>query len=353
MSASTSFALMPTGTSTGTDILSANATAPEVYPTTGFITGYIWSSLDNATWTAFLMYQLYYSFVILNEAALNYKRTFIWALVFFAIACNIMASISGFFLLDCFTFNLTPDPHICDSNMHVYYALECMCFCLGFWLLFYRKYKVVPEKLGYTGAVDLAVLLACCSLNLAADVPCLYSDINTCFLQDVYQASAGALSFLYFDVWFLICVTRKTFEKGSKWEVLQLCALTGSMTFIYLVGSISYKTWGGNFYTNVIWNMGYCVLPLYCCDSVVSPKFLKLFAKDKSSATKRTSQTTSNDDASTASVRKARPASVVGCASVQPGSVGGTFAKYGKQLDSVVGTESTVGRASTAPLINK
>ncbi|KAJ3237586.1 hypothetical protein HDU78_004024 [Chytriomyces hyalinus] len=234
---------MPTGILTGTGNFFANATAPEVYPTTGFVTGYIWSSLDNATWCAFLMYQLYYSFVILNEAALNYKQTFIWALVFFAIACNMMASISGFFLLDCFTFNLTPDPHICDGQMHAYYALEGMCYCLGFWLLFYRKYKVVPDKIGYTGAIDTDVLAACCSLNLEKkNVRCFYSDINTCFLQDVFQASAGALSFLYFDLWFLVCVMRKTFEGGSKWEVLQLCALTGSMTF--LVGSISYKTWG-------------------------------------------------------------------------------------------------------------
>ncbi|KAJ3239516.1 WD repeat-containing protein 24, partial [Chytriomyces hyalinus] len=336
MDASISFALMPTGISTGTDTFSANATAPEVYPTTGFVTRYIWSSLDNATWCAFLMYQLYYSFVILNEAALNHKQTFIWALVFFAIACNMMASISGFFLLDCTMFNLTPDPHICDGQMHVYYALEGMCYCLGFWLLFYRKYKVVPEKIGYTGAVDVVVLVACCSLNLAKNVRCFYSDINTCFLQDVFQASAGALSFLYFDLWFLVCVMRKTFEGGSKWEVLQLCALTGSMTFLYLVGSISYKTWGGNFYTNILWNI---------VDSVVSPKFLKLFAKEKTSVAKRTSQTTTNDDPSTASGKKPRPASVVGLPSVQPGSAGATLVKYGKQLDSVVGTESMVERA--------
>ncbi|KAI8824713.1 hypothetical protein BJ741DRAFT_714884 [Chytriomyces cf. hyalinus JEL632] len=265
--------------------LSTNDTldaAPKTYPTTGFVYVYVWSGLDNASWCAFLMYQLYYSFVILNEAALNHKPTFIWLIVFVAIACNMMASVSGFFLLDCFTFNLTPDPHICDGKAHVYYFLGCVCYCIGFFLLFYRKLKVVPETIGYPGAVDLVVLLGCCGLNLAADVPCLYKDINTCFLQDVYQASAGGLSFLYFDAWFLVCVTRKTFEKGSKWEVLQLCALTGSMTLVYLAGSISYKTWGGNFYTNIIWNMGYCVLPLYCIDSVVSPKFLKLFAKEKS-----------------------------------------------------------------------
>ncbi|KAI8827390.1 hypothetical protein BJ741DRAFT_630526 [Chytriomyces cf. hyalinus JEL632] len=267
--------------------LSTNDTldaAPKTYPTTGFINGYIWGSLDNATWCAFLMYQLYYSFVILNEAALNYKQTFIWALVFFAIACNMMASVSGFFLLDCFMFDLTPDSHICDRQMRVYYAFEGMCYCLGFWLLFYRKYKVVPDKLGYTGAVDMVVLVACCCLNLSKTVPCFYCEINTCFLLDVYQASAGALSFLYFDLWFLVCVMRKTFEKGSKWEVLQLCALTGSMTFLYLVGSISYKTWGGNFYTNLLWNMGFCLLPLYSVDSVVSPKFLKMFAKEKTIA---------------------------------------------------------------------
>ncbi|KAI8831335.1 hypothetical protein BJ741DRAFT_617347 [Chytriomyces cf. hyalinus JEL632] len=353
MDASNSLALMPTVISTGTDAFTSNMTTPEVYPTTGFITGYVWGGLDNATWCAFLMYQLYYSFVILNEAALSYKRTFIWALVFFAIACNVMASISGFFLLDCFTFNLTPDPHVCDERMHVYYALECVCFCLGFWLLFYRKFKVVPDKIGYPGALDMIVLVACCSLNLAADVPCLYSDITTCFLQDVYQASAGALSFLYFDVWFLISVSRKTFEKGNKWEVLQLSSLTGSITFVYLVGSISYKTWGGNFYTNIIWNMGYCVLPLYCIDSVVSPKFLKMFAKDKSSISKRASHTTSHEDPSTVSTRKGAPVSLVRHPSAQKGTVGGTLAKYGKQLDANAGTESVVDRASTAPLINK
>ncbi|KAJ3246781.1 hypothetical protein HDU77_008819, partial [Chytriomyces hyalinus] len=141
--------------------MSANETldaTPAAYATTGFITGYVWSGLDNATWCAFLMYQLYYSFVILNEAALNHKPTLIWAFVFLAIACNIAASISGFFLLDCFTFNLTPDPNICNDKMHL---------------------KVVPETLGYPGAVDVVVLTACCALNLAADVPCLYSDINT------------------------------------------------------------------------------------------------------------------------------------------------------------------------------
>ncbi|KAJ3377351.1 hypothetical protein HDU80_003310, partial [Chytriomyces hyalinus] len=72
MDASTSSALMPTGISLGTGNFFANATAPEVYPTTGFITDDIWNSLDNATWCAFLMYQLYYSFVTLNEAALNH-----------------------------------------------------------------------------------------------------------------------------------------------------------------------------------------------------------------------------------------------------------------------------------------
>ncbi|KAJ3236880.1 hypothetical protein HDU81_010245 [Chytriomyces hyalinus] len=352
MDASNSLALMPTGTSTGSGAFTANVTTPEVYATTGFVTGYPWGSLDNATWCAFLVYQLYYSFVILNEAALNYKLTFIWALVFSALAFNIMSAITGLYLIDCFIFNTTPDPHVCDYRMHIYYPIECMCFCLGFWLLFYRKYKVVPEKLGYPGALDVVVLMACCCLNLAADIPCLYSDITTCFLQDVYQASAGALSFLYFDVWFLVCVSRKTFEKGSKWEVLQLTALTGSVTFIYLVGSISYKTWGGNFYTNTIWNMGYCILPLYCIESVVSPKFLKMFAKDKSS--KRASHTTSHEDPSTLSRRKSGPVSLVRQPSGPKGAAGSTLTRHGKQLDSTAGgAESAVDRAVTAPLINK
>ncbi|KAJ3231380.1 hypothetical protein HDU77_001118 [Chytriomyces hyalinus] len=125
------------------------------------------------------------------------------------------------------------------------------------------------------------------------------------------------------------------------------------MTFLYLVGSISYKTWGGNFYINILWNMGFYVLPLYSVDSVVSPKFLKLFAKDKTGVTKRSSQTATDDDPSTTSVRNPRPTSVVGLPSVQPRSVGGTRARHGKQLDTVVGTESVVEHASTAPLIHK
>ncbi|ORY37610.1 hypothetical protein BCR33DRAFT_721349 [Rhizoclosmatium globosum] len=126
----------------------------------------------------------------------------------------------------------------------------------------------------------MIVLLVCISLNLAANLPCLYMDLTTCFNQDLYQAIAAGISFAYFDVWFLIVVARKTFEKGGKWEVLQLSALTGSITAIYLAGSVSYKShWGGNFYTNILWNMGYCILPLFCIDSVVSPKFLKLFVK--------------------------------------------------------------------------
>ncbi|KAJ3222411.1 hypothetical protein HDU81_009925 [Chytriomyces hyalinus] len=256
--------------------------APSTYPTTGFVLVYAWGSLDNATWTAFLMYQLYYSLVILIEATLSHKRTFIWGIVFFAISCNIIAAISAFFLLDCDLFNLTPDPDVCDTPFRVYSFLGGICFCSGFFLLFYRKVKLVPERLGYRGALDFFVLLCCWALNLAAVVPCLFEDMNTCFNQDVYLASAGGLSFLYFDLWFLVCVTRKKFEKGSKFEVLQLSALTGSMTLVYLIGSISFKTWGGNFYTNTIWNMGYCMLPLFCVDSVVSPKFVKLFSKDAS-----------------------------------------------------------------------
>ncbi|ORY37607.1 hypothetical protein BCR33DRAFT_721346, partial [Rhizoclosmatium globosum] len=253
-----------------------------VYPTTGWVYNYLWSNIDNATWTAFSMYQLYYSFVLLNEALLNYKYTVIWALVFGAIAVNIIAAIAGFFMLDCMTFNMYYvngiNPSACDSRVHAYYFFASLCFISGFALLYFRKVKVVPEKLGQAGVIDGVVVAACISLNLAANIPCLYTDITTCFNQDLYQAIATGISFVYFDIWFLVSLARKSFEGGTtNWDVFQLSLLTGSMTAIYLVGSICYKSWGGNFYTNILWNMGYCLLPLYCVDSIVSPKFLKIF----------------------------------------------------------------------------
>ncbi|KAI8611184.1 hypothetical protein BC830DRAFT_1142306 [Chytriomyces sp. MP71] len=253
---STSSVTLVGSTDTGMNASLPSPTTSSVeYQTTGFLSVYVWGNIDNATWCAFLMYQLYFSFVVLNEALLNYKYTFIWALVFFALAANIATSIAGFFLLDCLTFSTNPDPNTCNSRLHAYYVLSSCSFMCGFGLLFYRKLKVVPEQLGKSGLIDMLVVITCCALNLAANVPCMYSDINTCFLQDIYQAVACGITFAYFDVWFLIKVTQKSFEKGSKGEILQLSALTGSLTVIYLVGSVCYKTWGGNFYTNILWNM--------------------------------------------------------------------------------------------------
>ncbi|KAI8611183.1 hypothetical protein BC830DRAFT_680826 [Chytriomyces sp. MP71] len=260
---------------------------PVVFQTTGFLAVYVWGNVDNATWCAFLMYQLYFTFVILNEALLNYKNTFIWALVFFALAANIATSIAGFFLLDCLTFSTNPDPNTCNSRLHAYYVLSAASFLSGFFLLYYRKIKVVPDTLVRTGALDAMVVVTSMGLNLAANLPCMYRDIGTCFLQDIYQAVACGITFVYFDVWFLIKVLGKSFAGGAaasaggtavkKAEILQLSSLTGSLTLVYLAGSVCYKTWGGNFYTNIMWNMGYCLLPLYCVDSIVSPKFLKIF----------------------------------------------------------------------------
>ncbi|KAI9349035.1 hypothetical protein BDR26DRAFT_852852 [Obelidium mucronatum] len=321
-----------------------NSTQELVYQTTGWVYNYTWNGMDNSTWTAFLMYQLYLTFVLLNEALLNYKRVFIWILIFIAIASNFASSIAGFFLLDCLTFN-EKDKNLCETRHHVYYFFTAICFNLGYTLLFYRKYKLVPDETlvmvvgwfpsgSFTGALDMLVLLVCCGLNIAATVPCLYKDLESCFDADIHQAIAASISFLYFEVWFIVSLfLRRVSETqggagggggaaggvavsgGSApniaagdveqdgtsvpqqqhhqqlkqqtstvvvnvWDILQLPLLTGSLTATYLAGSWSFKSWNGNFYTNLIWNMGYCLLPLYCIDAIVTPKFLKVLANN-------------------------------------------------------------------------
>ncbi|ORY37587.1 hypothetical protein BCR33DRAFT_447289 [Rhizoclosmatium globosum] len=253
--------------------------------TTGWQTsGYEWGSIDNATWSGFILYQLYFTFLIAVDAILTAKRTLIWGVVFLSLTSNILSAITGFLLQDCVIFNpsYATQPATCDPQLHAYYFFECCCFVLGFWLLFYRKYKVVPETVCGCGVMDMAVFGVCAVLNVVANLPCLYRDSVTCFQMDVYQAVAVGISFLYFDVWFMVRVIRNSFRKGGKWELVSLTMLTGSLTVVYLTGSVCYKVWGGNFYTNILWNMGYCLFPLYCIETIVNSKFMRLFNQTKS-----------------------------------------------------------------------
>ncbi|KAI9329441.1 hypothetical protein BDR26DRAFT_872383 [Obelidium mucronatum] len=201
------------------------------------------------------------------------------------------ASISGLFFIDCLLFNTHPDPNVCHRQLNACYVFEALCYLFSYYLLFFRKFIVVPSELfDKPGALDFFIMLICMGCSLALNVPCIYGDIVTCFNQDIYQAGACCLSFLYFEILFLVQVAGKTFEASSnsrkstsrttgrqKIEILQMCVLTGSIALVYLFGSLSYKSWGGNFYTNAMWNMGWCVLPLFCIQTVMSRRFMDLF----------------------------------------------------------------------------
>ncbi|KAJ3127475.1 hypothetical protein HK100_009748 [Physocladia obscura] len=155
----------------------------------------------------------------------------------------------------------------------------------------------MPSEFLYPGLVDFIVMLICIAGSLALNVVCIYGDIEFCFTQDIYQASACILSFLYYELWFLVKVGRMTYLGQNpdtmtttstkirthqvKVEVFQLSLLTGSMALIYLAGSLSYKTWGGNFYTNAMWNLGWCMLPLLSVQSVMSKRFMSLFKAEQ------------------------------------------------------------------------
>ncbi|KAI9349030.1 hypothetical protein BDR26DRAFT_852845, partial [Obelidium mucronatum] len=253
----------------------------------GWTNSYTWSQIDNATWTGFLTLQLYCSLVLLNEAFFSHKKTLLWAIIFSSILSNMLGSISGFFLLDCLMFTGS-ESITCDTPLHVYYAFQAVIYLQTFWLLYYRKLKIAPEKLIKRGLLDTVILALSIASNLATNIPCMYSNIDYCFLQDVYQAGAVGLSFLFFDVWFLRQLMQKVYdaeEKRKKWDLLQTCLGTGGVSFVYLAGSISYKTFGGNFYTNILWNIGYCMVPLACVKSIMSPQFLKVISNSSASNT--------------------------------------------------------------------
>ncbi|KAJ3394913.1 hypothetical protein HDU84_005848 [Entophlyctis sp. JEL0112] len=249
---------------------------------TGWTYNYTWSSLDYATWAGCLLAQLFLTIPVINETLLGFKNAAIWMFVAIAIVLQYANVVANYFLLDCFIFGTDPDPAACDRQMHAAYVFNAVVFIAGFVLLFYRKLKVSPETLVRTGLIDFAVLLLCIALNLAANIPCMYSSLTICFNSDIFQAIAAGISFGFFDLWFMIKTMSNKYEKASRLEMAHICVSTGTMTVVYLVGSICYKKWGGNFYTNILWNMGYCLLPLLCIDSVVSPRFTNLFKKSHS-----------------------------------------------------------------------
>ncbi|KAJ3239811.1 hypothetical protein HDU81_005309 [Chytriomyces hyalinus] len=241
----------------------------------GWVYNYTWSNYDNCTWAAFLLYQMYYTLNLTNQFIFKFKKTPIWCVIFLALLSNLGSAASGAAFLDCLTFSQNP---VCEAQLHACYSFEALTFIFAYFLLFYRKYMLIPSTiLVCTGFTDVFILVLCISLSLALNVVCIYGDIEFCFGQDIYQSIACVLALVYFEIWFFYCVAVQTMEKSVKTDIFQLCSQTASMNVVYLIGSISYKTWGGNFYTNAMWNMGWCMLPLFSIQAVISRRFLRLF----------------------------------------------------------------------------
>ncbi|KAI8608306.1 hypothetical protein BC830DRAFT_17381 [Chytriomyces sp. MP71] len=259
-------------------------TTPSNTTGSGWIAQYQWSLVDNSTWASFLLYQLYYSLVLFTHFYVSYKPTAIWGLIFCSIIINVCAAISGFAFLDCYTFTTSLDPNACIHQLHPCYAFEALCFMFTYVLLFYRKYRVAPSTLFYPGLLDFIIMLTCISFSLALNVPCIYGDIATCFQQDIYQATGSAISFLYFDLYYILHVSRQSFKPHARRDILHLCLQTGSISMIYLTGSIAYKAGVGNYYTNMMWNMGWCMVPVYATESVLSSKFQNLLFRESAAA---------------------------------------------------------------------
>ncbi|KAI8832254.1 hypothetical protein BJ741DRAFT_614834 [Chytriomyces cf. hyalinus JEL632] len=254
-----------------TSILTGKRTITE----SGWVYNYSWSHYDDCTWAAFLLYQLYYTLSLMNQFSYKFKRTAIWLVIFLALISNLGAAISGAAFIDCLTFSSNP---VCEAQLHACYSFEALTFMFAYFLLFYRKLMLIPSEFLSSGFVDTFVLLLCVALSLALNVVCIYGNIGFCFTQDIYQAVACSVAFFYFEIWFFYCVAvMTTMERRKKFDILQLCTQTASMNVVYLTGSISYKTWGGNFYTNAMWNMGWCMLPLFCIQAVISRRFLSHF----------------------------------------------------------------------------
>ncbi|KAI8619563.1 hypothetical protein BC830DRAFT_1103452 [Chytriomyces sp. MP71] len=250
----------------------SNGTAADL---TGWVwTKYVWTSNDNVTWISFFLYQLYYTFILLYRFHHSSKWTAVWKLMLTAICLNFGAALSGLVYLDCSTFNLRGN---CTIQRRITYIFELFLFLSSYILLWYRKSRVVASSLLQPGILDATVMVVCIICSLTANVPCIVSTIEFCFAMDVFQASGATISFIYFDLLYMFLVSKKSFTQKQKAQAFELSFVTGSMSAVYLLGSISYKTWGGNFYTNLLWNMGWCLLPLFSIESVMSPNFTKMF----------------------------------------------------------------------------
>ncbi|KAI8831358.1 hypothetical protein BJ741DRAFT_617423 [Chytriomyces cf. hyalinus JEL632] len=268
---------MPGASISYAQVLNTTATYswPTSEPGTGWvIESYEWSNLDNATWITSILFKIYFTFSLIRPLKTHYKKAVIWVIITAAIVINFAASISGIVFLDCLVFSA--DSSRCNVQLHVGYTLDGAAFLSGYVLLFYRKFCVVPSKLGRTGLVDLVVMLICMAFSLALNIPCICGDMSVCFGQDMFQAVAAGLSFVYFDMFYMIQISQYNIDRRRRNEALELSYATGGMAAVYIFGSVSYKTWGGNFYTNMLWNVGWCLWPVFAIKSVMSRKFVKL-----------------------------------------------------------------------------
>ncbi|ORY33911.1 hypothetical protein BCR33DRAFT_723117 [Rhizoclosmatium globosum] len=241
--------------------------------TSGWIYTYTWAQRDNATWIAFQALQLVITLTLFIKSTSLAKKTLFWAVLYFGLISNFATSIAGMYYLDCITFNMDPNAD-CTHRMRANYVSVPFTFVTSFWLLYYRKVMLCRDPI----YIDVVVFFLCSAGTLIAHMPCWFPGLKNCFGFDLGTGAGAFLAFVYFEIWFLVKISRMTMSPARKWYICQLSLRTGCIKAIYVLGSISYRTWGGNFYTNEMWNMGYCIAPLMVIDSVMSPRFFELFS---------------------------------------------------------------------------
>ncbi|ORY33912.1 hypothetical protein BCR33DRAFT_723118 [Rhizoclosmatium globosum] len=241
--------------------------------TSGWVYTYTWAQRDNATWIAFQLLQLVTTLTLLVKSISLAKKSLFWVVLYFGLVSNLATSITGMYYLDCITFNMDPKAD-CTRRMRTTYVTAPFTFISSFWLLYYRKLNLCRDPY----FLDLVVFWICSIGTLTGHMPCLLPGLKNCFDFDLGTGIGALLAFLYFEIWFLIKISWMTMAPAKKWYICQLSLRTGCIKAVYVMGSISYRAWGGNFYTNEAWNMGYCIAPLMVIDSVMSPKFFDLFS---------------------------------------------------------------------------
>ncbi|KAI9349040.1 hypothetical protein BDR26DRAFT_1004175 [Obelidium mucronatum] len=243
---------------------------------TGWVYSYEWTWRDNGTWLAFLVYQSYASLIQVIRSLEHRRNTIFWIVMNFGMASNILGGLSGLVYLDCLTFNEDPAAS-CEPQRMVFHVFVILYYQISFSLLYYRKLKIVPDMVVRQGFLDAVILILCTGFLLAGNMSAFFMNEMDSFSFDLYSGIAAILVFLYFDLWFMFKITQLTMEKAQKWVIFQLTVRTGSIKLLYLVGSFSFRTWGGNHYTNTFWNMGYCLVSLAVIETLMSAQFLKLF----------------------------------------------------------------------------